>query len=240
MNRWITTRNNHFIEWGVSFREYTNEHHFNQIKSVVETLLESGERNNIYSLIEQTYTISYRYDRDGSYLSFMDEEYKIGRKNKVVLFDMHRDLSICKWKTPSKIAYFTPNGNEIIEEEVNDLSSIPYNNSDEIEVSKIDSMPPVHIYGGIFRPNQRIVPHFRIGLFTDIWFPVVQLWSPKSEPYDNSMLASRHTPKLNRFIRDVRQAAKDVGATWYMMNDRYEIAHPAYLDYVAEDGIILD
>jgi hypothetical protein len=51
---------------------------------------------------------------------------------------------------------------------------------------------------------------------------------------DNSALAARHTPRLNRFIETLRDAVLDLGGTWR----RY--VHPSYESAVHDGGILLD
>lgn len=63
--------------------------------------------------------------------------------------------------------------------------------------------------------------YFSIQLKTDIWFPRVagfledvNLPSDLSEMFDNSELASRHTPRLNRFLNSIYNLVQDLGGEW--------------------------
>jgi hypothetical protein len=102
-----------------------------------------------------------------------------------------------------------------------------------------------------------ISPRLMIRTNTDIWFPKVmggydesmedRGWDTRQEDgkwvdpkegewYDNSELALRHTPRLNKFIQRVKQLTLNYGGTWKTLHcdtaDRY---HSQW----NEDGIIL-
>jgi hypothetical protein len=84
-----------------------------------------------------------------------------------------------------------------------------------------------------------------INLFTDIWFPKVGGFL-EDQPvlyedrvfYDNSELALRHTPRLNRFLANVRDITLEMGGTWHVDKDGYPTSR--YEEQFNEDGIILD
>ena len=89
-----------------------------------------------------------------------------------------------------------------------------------------------------------------IQLETDIWFPRVlgfldreEESDPRRGPddmYDNSALAARHTPRLNRFIASVREAALDLGAQWELEEFDEPGLHIHYIPMCHETGIALD
>lgn len=84
-----------------------------------------------------------------------------------------------------------------------------------------------------------------INLYTDIWFPKVGGFL-EDQPvlyedrvfYDNSELALRHTPRLNRFLASVRDLTLEIGGTWHVDKDKESTE--AYDKQYNEDGIILD
>jgi hypothetical protein len=62
-----------------------------------------------------------------------------------------------------------------------------------------------------------------------------------SEPwqwYDNSELALRHTPRLNRFLRRVKELTLEYGGRWELSDDQKNDIY--YWPMLSEDGIILD
>jgi hypothetical protein len=99
------------------------------------------------------------------------------------------------------------------------------------ESSFLSDQPPVHV-----RARRASVT---IELPTDVWFPrTVGLleedapWAPAPASFDNSALAACHTPRLNAFLRAVREAA-----------DEWELLEPEeigtrYADQVDESGIL--
>jgi hypothetical protein len=61
--------------------------------------------------------------------------------------------------------------------------------------------------------------YISISIETDIWFPWVVGWFDEEDDNgmqlrDNTLLAARHTPRLNRFLVDVRAAAKSLDSVW--------------------------
>jgi hypothetical protein len=72
---------------------------------------------------------------------------------------------------------------------------------------------------------------------TDIWFP----WTSGSshdlpdsaEPLDNRVLAAYNAPRLNEFLRRVRETAVALGGTWSVQAEQYA-------SQVDERGVILD
>ncbi len=88
-------------------------------------------------------------------------------------------------------------------------------------------------------------------LHSDIWFPFVPdsghpwryvsgtPWSSDATPYhffDNRALASRHTPRLNRFLTEAKAAIIDAGGTWELELESDRMLRP----WVGPHGILLD
>jgi hypothetical protein len=100
------------------------------------------------------------------------------------------------------------------------------------------------------RPPTRELPIY-LSLYTDIWFPRVigfrvgddagrdpEVRHPARGPdglMDNSALAARHTPRLNRFIETLRDAILELGGTWGEPD-----VHPSDRPMVHRGGILLD
>jgi len=71
--------------------------------------------------------------------------------------------------------------------------------------------------------------YISISIETDIWFPWVVGWFDEENDNgmqfrDNTVLAARHTPRLNRFLVDVRAAAKSLDGIW-----SHDAAHSSIL-----------
>jgi hypothetical protein len=75
------------------------------------------------------------------------------------------------------------------------------------------------------------------GLSTDIWFPWTSGLSHGrkvlAEPLDNRVLAAYNAPRLNEFLRRVRETAVALGGTWSVQAEQYA-------SQVDERGVILD
>lgn len=78
-------------------------------------------------------------------------------------------------------------------------------------------------------------------LYSDIWFPFVDgsahPWYDGKRLFDNRELASRHTPRLNRFLAETKAAVIEVGGTWATDDDeRSDLMAP----WIGPHGIRLD
>jgi hypothetical protein len=85
-----------------------------------------------------------------------------------------------------------------------------------------------------------------IHLYSDIWFPKVGgFLEDQPQPYghrvffDNSELASHHTPRLNRFLASVRELTLELGGSWDIDKPPKGSPDP-YGEHCDENGIILD
>jgi hypothetical protein len=101
------------------------------------------------------------------------------------------------------------------------------------ELPHVPEVPALSVSGALCGSDP---PYVTLALYTDIWFPrVIGIDGDDVRFYDNSPLAERHTPRLNRFLAGVRDAAAALGAEW-----SYEVNNRRYEDQVADTGIILD
>jgi hypothetical protein len=83
-----------------------------------------------------------------------------------------------------------------------------------------------------------------VDLRTDIWFPRIlgildgnAPLPPAPPSRDNTMLANGHTPRLNAFLADVREAARALGGTWRL---KPVDGLPRYAAMTDELGVVLD
>ncbi|MGN9913812.1 hypothetical protein ACTMTJ_40385 [Phytohabitans sp. LJ34] len=103
------------------------------------------------------------------------------------------------------------------------------------ELSHVPHVPAVSVSGpgSLYRSKP---PYITISLNTDIWFPrVVGINDDAYRFYDNSPLAERHTPRLNRFLAGVRRAAEALDAEW-----SYDVDNLRYADQVTDSGVLLE
>jgi len=159
---------------------------------------------------------------------------------------------------PARLAYFQRD--RIVEEEVEDVGDL----EKSVVMARggdpegIRSTLPIVLGGSApdeeeeapGRPPTRELPIY-LGLSTDIWFPRVigfrvgddagrdpEVRHParaRDGLMDNSALAARHTPRLNRFIETLRDAVLELGGKW----DKPD-ADPSYKPMVHDGGILLD
>ncbi|MGF1603723.1 MAG: hypothetical protein ACFCU8_17210 [Thermosynechococcaceae cyanobacterium] len=85
-----------------------------------------------------------------------------------------------------------------------------------------------------------------IHLYTDIWFPRVKGFLERMESsteygddymFDNTELAQRHTPRLNRFLQSVKQLIKERGGDLAVDCSNFQ---DFYGSMCSDNGIILD
>lgn len=108
------------------------------------------------------------------------------------------------------------------------------------------SAPPVVVSGGSYSMDQTEDISVTIRLDSDIWFPqVVGLREELDDDaddrpdwYDNSSLASRHTPRLNAFLQEVRAATIAAHGEWHFDLHLGGIAD-RYLASCGPEGITL-
>lgn len=164
-------------------------------------------------------------------------------------------------RLPARLAYYR--GTRIVEEDVEDPGLLlrELQHPDPVTNGIIGrySTPPFWLDGGAYAELNRapgkppIEPlHVSFGLFTDIWFPRViganagdgggcldEVHPARGRDLlmDNSSLAARHTPRLNRFIETLRDTILELGGTWSF--DREE-TDSRYLPMLHDGGINLD
>jgi hypothetical protein len=152
-------------------------------------------------------------------------------------------------RTSGRIACHDEAG-EVVEREVDDLGALlaaSHPEATEADRPFMGHAPPLEVLGAAIdlrRPGgqeARLCVESR----SDLWFPRVlgvldgDVPSPPAGPArDNSALAAIHTPRLNRFVRVVRDLVESRGGTW-------RIAEPEgiarrYAARVTQDGISLD
>lgn len=162
-------------------------------------------------------------------------------------------------RVPARLAYFK--GNQIMEEEVEDPGLLLQSLHGTEEYIGRYSTTPIDLFCFSNTDEDWIRKYgpdtlrISLGLDTDIWFPRVigehagdsfGRW-PDHVPVhpargrdrlmDNSALAVRHTPRLNRFIQTLREAVLELGGTWGF--EPVE-THEAYLPMIHDGGINLD
>jgi len=186
------------------------------------------------------------------------------REGQLKLFPGHRSLPERLgggWlRLPARLAYYQ--GDRIVEEDIEDVGDLEKTvvTARGGDPEGIRSTLPIVLNGGSHNePDQPLTPgrpptreiSISLSLSTDIWFPrVIGLdledrgglsrdWRHPARGrdglMDNSALAARHTPRLNRFIETLRAAILELGGKW----DKPD-ADPSYKPMVHGGGILLD
>jgi len=161
----------------------------------------------------------------------------------------------------ARLAYFK--GDRIVEEDVDDVGDLEKSviTARGGDPEGLRFTRPIVLRGGSHNePDQPLSPgrpptreiSISLNLNTDIWFPRViglrmgDLSGRADECHpargrdrlmDNSALAARHTPRLNRFIETLRDAILELGGTWKLDQSG---AQDEYLPVLHNGGIVLD
>ena len=193
-------------------------------------VLAAGEEERVWQVLETESPLAYRAAPGYSYADYLEDLYR--RDGKL------RALPLCTFahrtqqgivRTPARVAYFGIGG-EIEEADVENLGlllrRLRPECPPEVAHAYTYSVAPVGVAGSL-PPYQGGYGFLTYGieLLTDIWFPRVRGWMeeegeewwtpPESDGlYDNSALAARHTPRLNRFLMKVRELVLANGGSW--------------------------
>ena len=224
----------------------------------VRHILDAAEREQIMRLIFVPAPSTARKETVLTWLEFMRARFE--REGLLALFPFgipHKSLG-GHFRQPARLAYYQ--GDRIVEEDIDDVGNL----EKTVVIARggdpegIRYTEPIVLGGGARdeegegpgRLPTRELPIY-LSLSTDIWFPrVIGLdledrgglsrdWRHPARGrdglMDNSALAARHTPRLNRFIETLRAAILELGGKW----DKPD-ADPSYKPMVHGGGILLD
>lgn len=181
------------------------------------------------------------WDRWTQLLAFADAVFELGRRETVLMVDATppasaRDQSIFGAALPlTRVSVFGPSGIEdrVLRDVRPELLAL----RPDLDSTSVPHADALSIHGPLFLDRDRPVD-ISISIDTDIWFPrVVGIHDDSGDGpmqwYDNAALAARHTPRLNRFLKGVRELAATFGATW----SHEATSNKNYTDMVADSGI---
>jgi hypothetical protein len=144
-----------------------------------------------------------------------------------------------RFATPGRICWQEPDG-RLVEGEVAELGPL-------LKRLRPDAAPwaadlfMAHVPPVVVRAFKGVID---VDLRTDIWFPRIlgildgnAPLPPAPPSRDNTMLANGHTPRLNAFLADVREAARALGGTWRL---KPVDGLPRYAAMTDELGVVLD
>lgn len=212
----------------------------------LHAVLSAGEEFAIYT-VKKNLSIEYQRDRDGLLFDHLDKTFEV--KGVVNLFHFTYGHNCRPF---ARIEYFDQQ-EQLREGDIDDLGLLlrKLRSADfETAGALMSSCSPLYIWGPLidFRVpknsdwnylSENIKVEFSI--CSDIWFPWVRgfledIYDP-NRMYDNRMLAERHTPRLNRFLRLVEEATLLHGGKWELDQEQ----SPRELRFMlGNQGICLD
>jgi hypothetical protein len=152
-----------------------------------------------------------------------------------------RDQSLFGTVAPmTRVSVFGPSGIE--DRVIADVRNTLLELRPDLERSSVPHATALAVDGPLFLDRKGPV-EVSLSIHTDLWFSrVVGIHDDSDDDdgplqwFDNSALAARHTPRLNRFLAEVREAAAALGGAWShdASSNRY------YTDTVDDSGIRLD
>lgn len=261
-NYWSTYKN-WLIHW-VGELPSPAELGMDRVFEFTRRALDAAAREQVMHVIETPTPWAFKRTENRTWFDYVRELFE--RKGDVVLFPgggPTRQIG-GRLSLPARLAYYK--GGRVIEEDVEDPGLLlkALHSPDPRTEGDIGrySTTPIWLHGDS-RPDENNGPgrpsrdplHVTLSLFTDIWFPrVIGLnvgdylgritdVTPahpargRDGLMDNSALAERHTPRLNRFIETLRQSVLELGGTWAFDPEETD---SRYLPMLHEGGINLD
>jgi hypothetical protein len=218
-NRWITLVTDTVARW---------EAFLPAPRGDVSTLIrfaggvaDAGSRNGVYRVERMPAERPYdsRLQTFETYLRDQARE-----RGRVPIFPEDASPGSELW-TPARIAFYR--GGAVVEEEVGDAGALLR----ELCPDKLETCgmfmrgaSPVTVLGGSVPVDWTQEVRVQVRLDTDIWFPDVTGMCEeipevghKPDLYDTRELASRHTPRLNAFLDEIRRLSIELGGRWELL-----------------------
>ena len=253
INYWITRADSSFAEWEAIFPPPANMSDIQRCLRCVQGILEAGEREAVYRVVETRRPLDFRAAPNWKYAQYLEKT--LAETGTLPLFDM--GLGVAEnydgvLRTPARLCYYDLTG-KVTEQEVENVGLLLETlRPDDADWGSIfmEGVAPVTLLSRSVSLRERSKPSQRTGavqikisLRTDIWFPQVLGLLEGDQPlkpqppkwYDNRELASCHTPRLNRFLSAVRQLVLELGGEWRLNPPEGMAKH--YMVMVREDGI---
>jgi hypothetical protein len=223
-------------------------------------ILEAAEQEGVMRVVESPSPWPFRLADGGTWFDSVRERFE--QEGEIRLFPSGGgpiDEAGRRLRIPARLAYFK--GDDVVEEEVEDCGRLLRELHQVEDYRGRYNTPPIRLSGYSRTGEDWVREHppdklwISLALETDIWFPrVIGLNAgdmlgnfPDSNPVhpargrdgfmDNSTLAARHTPRLNRFIQTLREAILELGGSWGF--DPME-TDDRYLPMLHDGGINLD
>lgn len=254
-NLWSTRSDPPFAEWEMRFAPPATETDLQRLLELVRRILAAGERHEVYRVLETPAPFPFRSAPRWTYADFLASI--LQSSGSLPLFDLGSGVAPTpegQLVTPGKVCFYDLNG-QLVESEVNDLGALLERRrpSDlpEWRRHQMAHVAPVAILGRRITvapssPGRPGPVRIILSLLTDIWFPWVLGTFLGEQPlrphprllYDNRELAFCHTPRLNRFLSEVRRLAESLGGEWRRAPPEGSAEH--YAQMVGEESILIN
>lgn len=254
-NYWATYNHQWLILWEADIPSAA-ELGIDHVWEFARHILTTAEEEQVMRVIQTPEPRLFEAREGWTWLDYVRERFE--RKGDVVLFPGGGPTQRGggRLRLPARLAYYK--GESVVEEDVEDPGLLLQSLQHPEGINKY-STTPIWLEGSA-RPDEDCAPgraprdrlYVTLGLFTDIWFPrviganvgdgggrldEVHPSRGRDRLMDNSALAARHTPRLNRFVQTLRDAVLELGGTWSF--DRKE-TDARYLPMLHDGGINLD
>lgn len=202
-----------------------------RIRSIVDAILLAGSTHRVFETISAP-VIGYERDRDGDLRALLRRRWETSSMVDACFFTGAAMAPEHPRSSRVNALMSTYDRNDVVvDTEVADLGLL-LRDVEPVPGSIPDGFtrpfPAVRITGprlqyenrnGVDALISRMPdPAISVALHSDIWLPFVfgssHPLADHRRMFDNRELASRHTPRLNRFITDVARAVQAAGAEW--------------------------
>lgn len=241
LNRWTISKNG-YATWVASLPTISTISDIERLLAFARGVVDVGKQEDIFNIAEVPPPAPFRASDGYDYADYMEATF---RKTQVLYFFKISHLISEGLQIPTRVAYYNLEG-DVEEKPINNLTALLRHLRPELFLQWAE-ISPISISGGTIILDE-IRARDEINLFfsihTDIWFPKVRGSFDDEDRvdsddldsmFDNSELALRHTPRLNRFLSRVRQLTYDMNGTWGILEPS-EI----YKSIITETGINLD
>jgi len=225
-------------------------------------VLDTAEREQVMRLVFVPAPAGLREEHVPTWLEVMRAGFEQEGRLKLFPFGIPHESLGGHFSQPARLAYYQ--ADRIVEADIADVGGLERAvvRARGGDPEGIKYTEPIVLGGGANnQPDQPLRPgcprtgeiFVYLSLYTDIWFPRVtgldvgddagrdpEVRHPargRDGLMDNSALAARHTPRLNRFIETLRQAILELGGEWKL--DRSG-AYAPHLPALHDGGILLD
>jgi hypothetical protein len=244
-NQWVCHRNDSFGRWHATFQEEKMTSPW-EVFLFMKQLYIAGEEESVYCVQRTEGKNAYSRSSGNSYIHHLEKV--LHDTGEFIGFrdfssGPRRDVDNEGFLATARLNYYDENG-RTVESEVGDTGVLLMHlRPDKIRHSRnhMAAFFPLSLYGqrgGWLQDGTTYQTSLMIYIHTNIWLPKVRGFpSDPREWYDNSELALRHTPRLNRFLLRVKELTLQYGGKWELSTEHKDEIHWPML---SEDGIILD